>query len=213
MFADLAKPEYKNCLVACEFWFTYKHREAFSRLQKAGECTNAGLIYTWPAPIKFFKAYGHRVVDKPIVWVTPEAIEGVQRVRLDVDAKFLKGYGNLVSLTFSEILVDILHYILIHYLLKEIIDIEFRTAIHDTFYLGKELTEVHIQGLCYIIKRHPLVYALDYLHLLQRVLGNSLHTNILWTYNLIVLTMLADNIAELLSVTLCLALTYTLNIL
>ena len=99
MFADLAKPEYKNCLVACEFWFTYKHREAFSRLQKAGECTNAGLIYTWPAPIKFFKAYGHRVVDKPIVWVTPEAIEGVQRVRLDVDAKFLKGYEcfNVIS--------------------------------------------------------------------------------------------------------------------
>ena len=71
MFADLAKPEYANCLVACEFWFTYKHREAFSRLQKAGECQNAGLIYTWESPIKFFKAYGHRVVDKPIVWARP----------------------------------------------------------------------------------------------------------------------------------------------
>ena len=92
MFADLQKPEYANCLVACEFWFTFKHREAFSRLQKAGECPNAGLIYTWPSPIKFFKAYGHRVVDKPIVWVTPEAIEGVSRVQLAVDAKFLKGY-------------------------------------------------------------------------------------------------------------------------
>ena len=54
MFADLAKPEYANALVACEFWFTYRHREAFSRLQKEGECNNAGLIYTWPAPIKFF---------------------------------------------------------------------------------------------------------------------------------------------------------------
>ncbi|MBO7120574.1 MAG: M28 family peptidase, partial [Bacteroidaceae bacterium] len=99
MFADLQKPEYKDCLVACEFWFTYKHREAFSRLQQAGECPNAGLIYTWPAPIKFFKAYGHRVVDKPIVWVTPEAIEGVQRVKLDVDAKFLKDYEcfNVIS--------------------------------------------------------------------------------------------------------------------
>ncbi len=99
MFADLAKPEYKNCLVACEFWFTYKHREAFSRLQKNGECPNAGLIYTWESPIKFFKAYGHRVVDKPIVWVTPEAIKGVERVRLDVDAKFLKDYEcfNVIS--------------------------------------------------------------------------------------------------------------------
>ena len=92
MFADLAKPEYANCLVACEFWFSYKHREDFSRLQKAGECPNAGLIYTWEAPIKFFKAYGEKVVDKPIIWVTPEAIEGVQRVKADVDNKFLKDY-------------------------------------------------------------------------------------------------------------------------
>ena len=27
MFADLAKPEYAGCLVACEFWFTYRHRQ------------------------------------------------------------------------------------------------------------------------------------------------------------------------------------------
>ena len=92
MFADLARPEYANCLVACDFWFTYKHRKDFSKLQKAGECPNAGLIYTWEAPIKFFKAYGEKVVDKPIIWVTPEAIEGVQRVKADVDNKFLKDY-------------------------------------------------------------------------------------------------------------------------
>ena len=92
MFADLAKPEYANCLVACEFWFTYRHSKDFSRLQKAGECPNAGLIYTWEAPIKFFKAYGHRVVDKPIIWVTPNAIEGVKEVQVDVDNKFLKDY-------------------------------------------------------------------------------------------------------------------------
>jgi len=92
MFADLAKPEYANCMVACEFWFTYRHREAFSRLLKPGECNNAGMLYTWPSPIKFFKAYGERVVGKPIIWVTPEAIEGVQRVRMKIDNKFLKDY-------------------------------------------------------------------------------------------------------------------------
>jgi len=99
MFADLERPEYKNCMVCCEFWFTYRHRDAFSRLQKAGECPNAGLLYTWPKPIKFFKAYGHQVVEKPIVWVTPEAIEGVNRVRLNVGAKFLKDYEcfNVIS--------------------------------------------------------------------------------------------------------------------
>ena len=90
IFADLAKPEYKDCLVACEFWFTYRHREVFSKLQKEGECPNAGLIYTWPSPIKFFKAYGHRVVDKPIIWVTPEAIEGVRSVKADVENVFMK---------------------------------------------------------------------------------------------------------------------------
>ena len=92
MFADLSKPEYENCLVSCEFWFTYRHREAFSRLQKVGECANAGLIYTWAAPIKFFKAYGERVVDKPIIWVTPEAMEGVKTVHVEVDNHFLSDY-------------------------------------------------------------------------------------------------------------------------
>ena len=92
MFEDLARPEYENCLVCCEFWFAYRNKAAFSRLQKAGECTNAGLIQTWTSPIKFYKAYGEKVIDKPIVWVTPEAIEGVKSVKLDVDNKFLAGY-------------------------------------------------------------------------------------------------------------------------
>lgn len=103
MFEDLAKPEYANCLVACEFWFTYRHGKDFSRLQKAGECTNAGLIYTWPAPIKFFKAYGHRVVDKPIIWMTPEAVEGIRTVKADIDNKFLKDYEcfNVIAKVFG----------------------------------------------------------------------------------------------------------------
>ena len=92
MFADLAKPEYANCLVCCDFWFAYRHGDAFRRLQKAGECPNGGLIQTWTSPIKFYKAYGHRVVDKPIIWVTPEAIAGVKSVRLNVENAFLQGY-------------------------------------------------------------------------------------------------------------------------
>ena len=92
MFEDLARPEYANCLVCCDFWFAYRNKAVFSRLQKAGQCTNAGLIQTWTSPIKFYKAYGEKVIDKPIVWVTPEAIEGVKSVKLDVDNKFLAGY-------------------------------------------------------------------------------------------------------------------------
>lgn len=89
---DLAKPENAGCLVCCDFWFTYKHRKVFSKLQKTGACSNAGLLYTWEAPIKFYKAYGEKVVDKPIIWVTPEAIEGVKRVKVNIENEFLKDY-------------------------------------------------------------------------------------------------------------------------
>ena len=93
IFADLAKPEYANCLVTCEYMFSYNHKEVFSRLQSKTEVpTVAGFLYTWTSPIKFYKAYGDHVVDKPIVWVTPEAVEGVSRVKLDVDNKFLENY-------------------------------------------------------------------------------------------------------------------------
>ena len=92
MYADLKKPEYANALVCCDFWFSYHHREAFSPLQKKGECNNAGLLQTWTSPIKFYKAYGERVVEKPIIWVTPEAIKGVKHVRMNVDNQFLKDY-------------------------------------------------------------------------------------------------------------------------
>ena len=92
LLADLARPENAGCLVCCDFWFTYKHREVFSKLQKAGECPNAGLLLTWAAPIKFFKAYGEKVVDKPIIWVTPEAIENVKSVKVNVENEFLNDY-------------------------------------------------------------------------------------------------------------------------
>lgn len=93
MYADLQKPEYTNALVCCDFWFSYKHKKEFSPLQKAGECNNAGLLQIWTSPIKFYKAYGEKVVDKPIIWVTPEAAKDIRKVRMNVDNKFLKNYG------------------------------------------------------------------------------------------------------------------------
>ena len=91
IIADLSKPENEGSMVVCDFWFTYRHRKLFSRLQKAGELPNTGLIYTWTSPIKFYKAYGEKVVDKPIIWVTPEAIKGVKSVKADVDNRFING--------------------------------------------------------------------------------------------------------------------------
>ena len=85
LFADLAKPENADCMVVCDFLFTYRHKEDFNRLQTAGEAQNAGLILTWNTPLKFYKAYGEKVVDKPIVWTLSDAVAGIRSVRLDID--------------------------------------------------------------------------------------------------------------------------------
>ena len=90
MYADLQKPEYANALVCCDFWFSYNHRKDFARLQKKGECTNAGLLQTWTSPIKFYKAYGEKVREVPIVWTTPEAAKDVKSVRLNVENQFME---------------------------------------------------------------------------------------------------------------------------
>jgi len=92
LFADLAKPENKDVLVVCDFWFTYKHKEDFKRLQTNGGSQNAGLIYVWNTPLKFYKAYADHVVDKPIVWVSPEFPKDAKTVALDVENKFITGY-------------------------------------------------------------------------------------------------------------------------
>ena len=90
ILADLAKPEYEGCLVCCDFLFTYRHREFFSKLQKKDGCSNTGFLYTWTSPIKFYKAYGDHVVDKPIIWVIPEAMEGVKTVKANIENVFMK---------------------------------------------------------------------------------------------------------------------------
>ena len=91
IFEDLAKPEYKDAFVVCDFWFTYKHGADFKKMQ-AGDAPNAGLIYTWNTPLKFYKAYAEKVVSRPVVWTTADALEGACSIKLDVDNKFLQGY-------------------------------------------------------------------------------------------------------------------------
>ena len=94
IFRDLALPEYKDAFVVCDFWFTYKHRADFQKLQSAGGAPNAGLVLTWDeAPIKFYKAYGEKVIDKPIIWVVSKQIpRGSKTITVDIDNKFLAGY-------------------------------------------------------------------------------------------------------------------------
>lgn len=91
IFRDLERPFFKDVYVVCDFWFTYKHPADFKRLQSKA-CANAGLIYTWDTPLKFYKAYGEKVADKPIVWTTSEAISGGRFITLDIENRFLENY-------------------------------------------------------------------------------------------------------------------------
>lgn len=89
---DLALSENKDAFVVCDFWFSYKHSADFRRLQTNGGAPNRGIIFTWEEPLKFYKAYGERVVDKPIIWVPYRFPKDAKSITIDIDNKFLQGY-------------------------------------------------------------------------------------------------------------------------
>ena len=93
IFADLALPENQGVFVVCDFMFTYKHSKDFKKMQSKEECSAvAGFLYTWDAPLKFYKAYGEKVREKPIMWVKPDFPKDAKRVKVDMENEFLKDY-------------------------------------------------------------------------------------------------------------------------
>lgn len=92
MFADLASKEYEGAYVVCDFMFSFKHNEDFKKLQSKAECSNSGLIYTWETPLKFYKAYGETVKQKPIIWVTPDFPKDAKSIKVDIENEFLDDY-------------------------------------------------------------------------------------------------------------------------
>lgn len=90
MFADLALPEWEGAIVVCDFMFTFMHGADFKRMQTKEGCSNAGFIYTWEAPLKFYKAYGDKVSEKPIIWVTPDFPRDAKSVKFDIENEFLE---------------------------------------------------------------------------------------------------------------------------
>ena len=92
VFADLATPQYEGAFVVCDFMFTYKHIDDFKKLQSKKDCSCSGFIYTWEAPLKFYKAYGETVKEKPIIWVTPDFPKDAKSIKVDIENKFLKDY-------------------------------------------------------------------------------------------------------------------------
>ena len=92
VFADLATPQYEGAFVVCDFMFTYKHIDDFKKLQSKKDCSCSGFIYTWEAPLKFYKAYGETVKEKPIIWVTPDFPKYAKSIKVDIENEFLKDY-------------------------------------------------------------------------------------------------------------------------
>ena len=90
MFADIATPEYDGAFVVCDFMFSYKYGADFRKLQS--EYNIAGFIYLWESPLKFYKAYGDTVKEKPIIWVTPDFPKDAESVKLNIENKFLQDY-------------------------------------------------------------------------------------------------------------------------
>ena len=72
--------------------FTYKHSADFKRMQSKSECANAGFIYTWETPLKFYKAYGEKVSEKPILWVAPDFPTSAKQIKLNIENEFLDDY-------------------------------------------------------------------------------------------------------------------------
>ena len=91
IFADLTTPQYEGAMVVCDFMFSYKHIADFKRLQSK-ECSNVGFIYTWEEPLKFYKAYGEVVREKPIIWVKPDFPKDAKRVKVNMENEFLENY-------------------------------------------------------------------------------------------------------------------------
>ena len=92
MFADLEKPEYKDCFVVCDFWFSYQHYQDFKKIWGGNECANAGMIQTWEPPLKFYKAYGEKIMGKPVIWATSDFPKDAKSITVNIENKFLKDY-------------------------------------------------------------------------------------------------------------------------
>ena len=92
MFSDLEKPEYKDCFVVCDFWFSYRHYQDFQKIWGKDGCSNAGMIQTWEPLLKFYKAYGEKIMGKPVIWATSDFPKDAQSITVNVENEFLKDY-------------------------------------------------------------------------------------------------------------------------
>jgi Zn-dependent M28 family amino/carboxypeptidase len=72
--------------------FTYKHSADFKRILSKEQCSASGALYTWDSPLKFYKAYGEKVREKPILWVPYDFPKDAKTIKVDMENEFLAGY-------------------------------------------------------------------------------------------------------------------------
>ena len=91
--SDLARPENQGAFLVCDFWFPYNHRKDFTFLQNPDSTHIGGMLYTWNEPLKFYKAYGERVMKLPSIWTLASVLpEDAKTIRVDIDQHFFKDY-------------------------------------------------------------------------------------------------------------------------
>jgi Zn-dependent M28 family amino/carboxypeptidase len=78
--------------VVCDFWFSYKHYQDFQKVWGGNSCANAGMIQTWEPLLKFYKAYGERIMGKPVIWATSNFPKDAQSITVNIENTMLVGY-------------------------------------------------------------------------------------------------------------------------
>ena len=92
MFADLATPQYEGAIVVADFMYPYKHTADFRKLQSKKHSNTSGMVHIWESPLKFYKAYGEKVEEKPVIWVTPDFPKDAKTIKVNMENEFLKDY-------------------------------------------------------------------------------------------------------------------------
>ena len=90
--------------------------------------------------------------------------------------------------------------VIVHHILKEVVDVELRATVDDGLHLSEQFVEVESLGIGDVVECHLAVDALDDLHLQHRLLGNSAHTHVLGSHDVVFFTIGADEVAERLSI-------------
>lgn len=92
MLQELNQPKYADYYIVIDFWFAIHTREFRENGLWQTQTPVAGAIYVWNTPLKFYKAYGQTVTEKPIVWASPDFPRNAKSIKINVDNKFLTDY-------------------------------------------------------------------------------------------------------------------------